>query len=71
MNNPFRTQMWQNMIKEENKLTLHEFGTSMTDVNGTFVKLEEINDMIKTGVLTVDFDKLEQRIYDRTVITTC
>ena len=71
MNNQFRTQMWQNMIKEENKLTLHEFGMSMTDVNGTFVKLEEINDMIKTGVLTVDFDKLEQRIYDRTVITTC
>lgn len=71
MNNPFRTQMWQNMIKEENKLTLHEFSMSMTDVNGTFVKLEEINDMIKTGVLTVDFDKLEQRIYDRTVITNC
>lgn len=70
MNNPFRTQMWQNMIKEENKLTPHEFGMSMTDINGTFVKLEEINDMIKTGVLTVDFDKLEQRIYDRTVITT-
>ena len=71
MNNPFRTQMWQNMIKEENKLTLHGFGVSMTDVNGTFIRLEEINDMIKTGVLTVDFDKLEQRIYDRTVIITC
>lgn len=70
MNNPFRTQMWQNMIKEENKLTPHEFGMTMTDINGIFVKLEEINDMIKTGVLTVDFDKLEQRIYDRTVITT-
>lgn len=70
MNNPFRTQMWQNMIKEENKLTHHEFGMSMTDINGTFVKLEEINDMIKSGVLTVDFDKLEQRIYDRTVVTT-
>ena len=69
MNNPFRTQMWKNMIKEENKLTLHEFSVSMTDVNGTFVKLEEINDMIKTGVLIVDFDKLEQRIYDKTVIT--
>ena len=71
MKNPFRSQMWQNMIKEENKLTIHEFDMGMTDVNGTFVKLEEINDMIKTGVLTVDFDKLEQRIYDRTVITTC
>lgn len=70
MNNPFRTQMWQNMIKEENKLTPNEFCMSMTDINGTFVKLGEINDMIKSGVLTVDFDKLEQRIYDKTVITT-
>lgn len=70
MNNPFRTQMWQNMIKEENKLTPNEFCMSMTDINGTFVKLDEINDMIKSGVLTVDFDKLEQRIYDKTVITT-
>ena len=70
MNNPFRTQMWQNMIKEENKLTPNEFCMSMADINGTFVKLDEINDMIKSGVLTVDFDKLEQRIYDKTVITT-
>ena len=70
MNNPFRTQMWRNMIKEESKLTSNEFCMSMTDINGTFVKLDEINDMIKSGVLTVDFDKLEQRIYDNTVITT-
>lgn len=69
MNNPFRTPMWQQMIREGNMLTPNEFGMSMTDINGTFVKLEEINDMIKTGVLTVDFDKLEKRIYDRTIIT--
>lgn len=41
---------------------------SMTDPNGTFVKLSEINDMITDGILTVDFDKLEQRIFDKTVI---
>lgn len=40
----------------------------MTDPNGTFVMLSEINEMISDGILTVDFDKLEQRIYDKTVI---
>ena len=41
---------------------------SMTDPNGIFVRLSEINEMISDGILTVDFDKLEQRIYDKTVI---
>ncbi len=68
MNNPFRSQLWQQTIKKENRLTTHEFGMSMTDVNGTFVKLSEINEMISNGILTVNFDKLEQRIFDKTVI---
>lgn len=41
---------------------------SMTNPNGTFVRLAEINDMIADGILTVDFDKLEQRIFDKTVV---
>lgn len=41
---------------------------SMTDPNGTFVRISEINEMIDDGILTVDFDKLEQRIFDKTVI---
>lgn len=41
---------------------------SMTDPNGTFVRLSEINEMISNGILTVDFDKLEQRIFEKTVI---
>lgn len=41
---------------------------SMTDSNGTFVRLSEINEMISSGILTVDFDKLEQKIFDKTVI---
>lgn len=41
---------------------------SMTDPNGTFVNLSEINEMISSGILTVDFDKLEQRMFDKTVI---
>lgn len=68
MNNPFRSKEWQRSIKQENRLYPSEFCMSMTEPNGIFVKLEEINQMILEGVLTVDFEKLEQRIYDRTVI---
>ena len=36
------------------KMTKNDFSMSMTDINGTFVKLEEINRMISLGVLKVD-----------------
>lgn len=68
MNNPFRSQLWQQTIKNDNKLYPSEFCLSMIDPNGTFVRLSEINEMITDGILTVDFDKLEQRIFDKTVI---
>lgn len=68
MNNPFRSQLWQQTIRNENKLYPSEFCMSMTDLNGTFVKLSEINDMIADGILTVDFDKLEQRLFNKTVV---
>lgn len=68
MKNPFRSQLWQKTIKNENKLYPNEFCMSMTDPNGTFVRLSEINEMISNGILTVDFDKLEQRIFEKTVI---
>lgn len=68
MDNPFRSQLWQQIIRNENKLYPSEFCMSMTDPNGTFVRLSEINEMISDGILTVDFDRLEQRIYDKTVI---
>lgn len=68
MNNPFRSKEWQRSVKKENRLYPSEFCMSMADPNGIFVKLEEINQMISEGVLTVDFEKLEQRIYNRTVI---
>jgi hypothetical protein len=41
---------------------------SVTNPNGVFVRLDEINEMINDGILSVDFDKLEQRIFDKTVI---
>lgn len=68
MNNPFRSQLWQQTIRKENRLTYHEFCMSITDLNGTFVRLSEINEMITDGILIVDFDKLEQRIFDKIVI---
>ena len=68
MTNPFRSQLWQQTIRNENKLYPSEFCMSMTDQNGTFVRLSDINEMITNEILTVDFDKLEQRIFDETVI---
>lgn len=68
MDNPFRNQFWQQTIRNENKLYPSEFYMSMTGPNGTFVRLSEINEMIADGILTVDFDKLEQRIFNKTVI---
>ena len=68
MNKPFRSQLWQQTIRNENKLYPSEFCMSVTNPNGVFVRLDEINEMINDGILSVDFDKLEQRIFDKTVI---
>ena len=68
MDNPFRSHMWQQTIRNENKLYPSEFCICVTNQNETFVRLTEINQMIADGILTVDFDKLEQRIFDKTVI---
>ncbi len=68
MNNPFRSQLWKQTIRNENKLYPSEFCMSVTNPNGVFVRLDEINEMINDGILSVDFDKLEQRIFDKTVI---
>ena len=69
MDNPFRTKYYQDNIKERNILTREEFCKETTsDINGVYVRLDEINDMVHEGVLLVDYDKLEKRIYDNTVI---
>lgn len=59
MNNPFRSQLWQQTIRNDNKLYPSEFCMSVTNPNGVFVRLDEINEMINDGILSVDFDKLE------------
>lgn len=68
MNNPFRRKLCKQTIRNENKLYPSEFCMSVTNPNGVFVRLDEINEMINDGILSVDFDKLEQRIFDKTVI---
>ena len=69
MDNPFRTKYWQDTIKKDNVLTRSEFcKETISDINGVYVRLDEINDMIAEGVLSVDYDKLEKRIFDNTVI---
>lgn len=68
MDNLFRSKIWQQTIRNESKLYPSEFCMSMTDPNGTFVRLSEINEMISNGILIVDFDKLEQRVFTKTVI---
>ena len=69
MKNPFRTEYYQESIKKKNILTRSEFcKETISDVNGVYVRLDEINDMIAEGVLSVDYNKLEKRIYDNTVI---
>ena len=67
VDNPFRGKLWQQTIRDTNRLTPNEFCMSMTEGAETFVRLSEINEMIREGVLTVDYDKLEQRIFDKTV----
>ncbi len=41
---------------------------STTNVNEKHIRLSKIKELIIERILTVDFDKLEQRIYDKTVI---
>ncbi len=68
INNPIRSKAWKLTIRNRNKLYPSEFGMSITDLNGIFVRLSEINKMIVDRILTVNFDRLEQRIFDKTVI---
>lgn len=37
-------------------------------MNEKHIRLSKIKELIIERILTVDFDKLEQRIYDKTVI---
>lgn len=48
-------------------MTKNDFNMSFTDDNGTFVRVEEINEMIKLGIIKVDDQKLKEYRFDTRV----
>ena len=36
-----------------------DFNVVITDTNGHFIRIEELNEMIKSGAITIDRDKLD------------
>lgn len=40
----------------------------MSDANGQWIKIIEINRLIKIGALNVDYDRLENHLYDTRII---
>lgn len=69
MSNPFRSEFYQESLKRENILTHNEFMVVQSDINGQFVRIKEINDMIECGAISIDFDKLEEYIHRNTLVT--
>lgn len=42
------------------KILASDFKVSQTDINGTWIRLEELHDMINKGIIQVDTDKLNE-----------
>ncbi len=51
----------------QHKLYPKDFNIYESNVNGYFVRLSEINDMIACGALSVDVDKLKEYQFDSRV----
>lgn len=51
----------------QNKLHPKDFNMYESNINGYFVRLSEINDMIACGALSVDVDKLKEYQFDSRV----
>jgi hypothetical protein len=43
----------------EEELSSYDFKVSSSDINGTWVKLEELQEMVENDIIKVDFGKLE------------
>lgn len=39
---------------------VNDFNVVVTDINGHFIRIEELNEMIKRGVITITREKLEE-----------
>ena len=51
----------------QNKLYPKDFDMYESNINGCFVRLSEINDMIACGALSIDVDKLKEYQFDSRV----
>lgn len=43
----------------KDNLTSYDFKVSRTDVNGLWIKLDEIQTMVESGIIQVDYNKLK------------
>lgn len=50
-----------------NKIYAEDFNMSLSDANGEFVRVSEINKMIEYGAITIDRTKLEEYEFDTRV----
>lgn len=51
-----------------NDILADDFNMVESNINGQFVRLSEINDMIRYGVIKVDQEKLEEYKFDTRVV---
>lgn len=58
----------QEILFKEKNMTKNDFNMSYTNPNGTFVRLEEINEMIKLGIITIDLQKLNEYKFDTRIV---
>ena len=50
-----------------NRIYGNDFNMVQSDINGEFVRISEINEMIKYGAITIDREKLKEYKFDTTV----
>lgn len=50
------------------RMYANDFNMVESNPNGQFVRISEINDMIKSGVITIDRQRLREYKFDTTVI---
>lgn len=65
--NPFRTDFYQKSLRDSNTITGNEFGVTIQEDGKTLVYLEEIQRLIDAGALKVDYDALEDYIFNTRV----
>ena len=65
--NPFRTNFYQKSLRDSNSISGNEFGTVIWENGRKLVYLEEVQKLIEAGALKVDYDALEEYIFNKRV----